>query len=219
MVELLTPSRVAQWLSPPARWVTIRLRYLLGLPNKLATSDRRILEETIIPFLVSDFRVRKVLFVGCAIYTNHYDKLFGPNVEYHTIEIDPSQARYGGKFHVVDGFENASEHWEPGSFDAIVCNGVYGWGLNEREPVEKAFAGAFELLRDGGLFVLGWNTPRSASSGPVPLEQVRALDSFERYDSGPLGEWRYCCEGPQRHVFDFYSKPIRDDSRAHAPAS
>jgi len=219
VVDLLTPSRVAQWLSTTVRWVTIRLRSRLGLPNKLATNDRRILEETVIPFLTSDFRARRVLFVGCAIYTNHYDKLFVPNIEYHTIEIDPSQACYGGKFHVVDGFENATEHWEPSSFDAIVCNGVYGWGLNEREPVEKAFRGAFVLLREGGLFVLGWNTPRSSSSGPVPLEEIQALESFEKYTSGPLGPWRYYCEGPERHVFDFYRKPVHDDPRAHAPTS
>lgn len=206
-------------LSKLKDWVTVRARYALGLPNRLPTDDRRVLEDIIIPYLVESFPMQRVLFVGCAYYTKHYDRLFGSGVGYFTIEIDPSKSRFGGRHHVVDGFENARGHWDSGFFDLIVCNGVYGWGLNGKKQVEEAFDGAYDLLRDGGLFILGWNQPESSlykvtpqPPYPVPLTDIEALERFERHALAPLGGWRYHCEGPNRHVFDVYRRPTAQPS-------
>ena len=72
------------------------------------------------------------LFVGCAPFTWHYEAIF-PGRDYTTIDQDPRCRRYGATRHVVDKPKNLDRHVAPGSFDLIVCNGVFGWGLDERD--------------------------------------------------------------------------------------
>ena len=47
-----------------------------GFAGKLDTEDRRILEQTILPFFAARSEFRRVLFVGCDWYTNSYRELF-----------------------------------------------------------------------------------------------------------------------------------------------
>ena len=197
--------RVTRWPLMAAWQASVRLRIILGIPIRLDGDDRHVLENIIIPELVANFRLQRVLFVGCDYYTKHYEGLFPPNVEYQTIEIDPSRVHFGARLHIVDGMENAERHWQQQSFDLIVCNGVFGWGLDKHETVEQAIRASFNLLRDGGLFVFGWNDIDPYR--PVPLAEIQALKQFEEYTFAPLGTWRYLCRDELRHTFDFYVRP------------
>lgn len=82
-------------------------------------------------------------------------------------------------------------------------NGVFGWGLNEPDAVERAFAAIHGVLDPRGIFVLGWNdTPDLV---PVPLEQVQSLQEFTPYHFEPLGGASFLCD-TFRHTYGFYMK-------------
>ena len=98
--------------------------------------------------------------------------------------MDPAAARYGARRHIVDTLENICAHFPAGELDAIVCNGVFGWGLDERAAVERAFGGWFECLRPGGVFVLGWNDVPDHC--PFPPRDSRSLGRFVPWTFPPL---------------------------------
>jgi hypothetical protein len=66
----------------------ILARNALGLPNPMRTRDRDTLEQVILPHFAKRRDMRSVLFVGCAWYTRHYEKMFAGRV-YRTIDPDP----------------------------------------------------------------------------------------------------------------------------------
>ena len=184
-----------------------RVRVLAGLPAPMRTPDRRILEDTIIPFFVAR-GVERVLFVGTDWFTKHYDRLFAAS-EYWTIEIEPGRRKFGATRHIVDSVEHLDRHFPKAHFDLILCNGVYGWGLDDRASCERAFQRCYECLRERGVLVLGWNeVPEHC---PFPLESVQSLAQFARLEDSPLGAWRYAAQTPSRHVYDFYTKRAGED--------
>lgn len=178
-------------------------RRALGLSAHLHTADRQVLEQTILPAYASRSDIKRVLFVGCAPYTQHYSELFSER-EYWTIDPVPRRRRHGGTRHIVDRLENLGSHAQPAYFDLILCNGVLGWGLNALDSAEAAFATCHRYLREGGELVVGWNDvpPRNR----VPPDEVLALQRFERFVFAPLQAARLRIDAPQRHVFDFYRK-------------
>jgi len=172
--------------------------------------DRRILERTILPYISSRDDLQKILFVGCHWYTRRYNALFA-NREYVTLDIDPKQARHGARHHIVDSMENLDSHFVPGTLDAIVCNGVVGWGLDDRAAIERSFSAAHSCLRIGGLLVVGWNdTPkhsgRTADDHDSYIDACRALGRFRQFRPPGFDRWRHHTGGLTRHVFDFYVK-------------
>jgi SAM-dependent methyltransferase len=173
----------------------------LGADLRMNTRPRAVLEKTILPFFVEGSEYRAILFVGCEWYTSGYRRMFAEK-NYWTLEIDPGKKRYGSRQHVVDSVENVDRHFAPRTFDAILCNGVYGWGLNEREAAERAFSGCYECLRDAGVFVLGWNDVPKRT--PFPLSECAALNRFRRFAFPPLGGADYRVPGPKGHVYSFY---------------
>jgi SAM-dependent methyltransferase len=181
-------------------WMKILLG--CGVDLYIRSQDRDILEKTIMPYLARTEGCDRILFVGCAWYTRGYRKLF-KGKDYWTIEIDPEQARYGSAQHITDSVENVGQHFRENALDAIICNGVFGWGLDEREAVEKAFQGCLDCLREGGVFVLGWND--LPGHVPFPLEDCVALGSFTRFEFPPIGKTRVVAESGG-HSFDFFVK-------------
>lgn len=172
--------------------------------NRLRTADRELLEQTIIPYYASQPDINRVLSVGCDWYTRHYHKLFQIQ-EYWTIDCDPDRARHATEKHVACTLQDAVHHFKPGQFDLIVCNGVYGWGLNTREDCEAGFTACHTLLRPGGFLVFGWNDVPQYR--PVPLEDIRSLCQFEPWRFPPLQTARHLTDTPLRHTFDFYTRP------------
>jgi SAM-dependent methyltransferase len=166
--------------------------------------DRRILTTVIFPWFVADPGVAKILFVGCKWHTQGYNETFRAK-EYWTIEIDPARSRYGAERHVVDSVANVRDHFDDGAFDLVICNGVFGWGLDGVDEVERAFEGCHAILKTGGVFMLGWND--IPSHRPFPLERIDALKLFSDHHFPPLGGSRYLTRNRNRHTYNFYRKP------------
>jgi SAM-dependent methyltransferase len=180
------------------------IRKKLNLPAPLNSTDRWVLEQRIFPHYRSNPAVRSVLFVGCDNYTAHYQRSFFADVDYTTIEPDPARSRFGARRHLVAPLEKLADHIPPDSLDLIVCNGVFGWGLNSLEQCEQAFAQCHTCLRGDGQMILGWDDlPQRA---PLALEQISSLQRFRKYVFPEFGTWRYVTNTPYRHTFDFYQK-------------
>ena len=164
--------------------------------------DRRVLEEVIFAHYSSLADVRTVLFVGCESYTQRYERSFAGR-NYWTIDAEPRQRRFGGRHHVVGRLEQLRQHFRVGFFDLIVCNGVYGWGLNRAEDCETALKACHACLADGGHLIFGWNDmPRW---DPAPLSSIQAFSSFAAYVVPPLGS-QYLTATAYRHTYRFLQK-------------
>ena len=187
------------------RTVVLAARRALGLPATLRTEDRRILEQVILPEYARRPDIARVLFVGCASYTQRYGETFGGR-EYWTIDPVARRRRYGSERHIVDRLQNLGNHVPAGYFDLVVCNGVLGWGLNAPQDADTAFAVCHTHLRAGGDLLLGWNdiAPRNR----VLPEEIPALRRFDMALFGPSQISRWAINAPNRHVFNFYRKAI-----------
>lgn len=197
------PERVRARLALIRREVLFRLR----IPTPLRTSDRTCFEQRILKPFAADPALRSVLFVGCDYYTWHYARWFRDK-EFWTIEIDPSLARYGAPRHVIASLSAVERHFAPESFDLILCNGVFGWGLDKREDVETAFEQCRTRLRPGGILLIGWNDVPHRT--PFPLKECRALSRFRPYVFPPLGAAEHQTGSKNRHTFSFFRKPPAD---------
>jgi SAM-dependent methyltransferase len=190
------------------------IRRKLGFQVRLRTPDRILLEERILPCLAGIEGMRRVLFVGCDYYTSHYGSLF-PGAEFITIEPRPTKAKYGGTRHFVGLMQEIDTLLEPGSVDGVVCNGVYGWGLDRRADIERAFNAAYLVLRPGGVFLLGWND--CDGRRPVPLESLESLARFERWNYPETGHCRLETGSESRHIFEFYRRPELPEGGSESP--
>jgi SAM-dependent methyltransferase len=180
------------------------LRKRLGLPTPLNTTDRMVLEQAIFPHYARDPQIRRMLFVGCGTYTAHYQRRFFPTQDFWTIEPDPGAARHGAQQHVVAPLEALEQHFPENHFDLVICNGVFGWGLDGHEQCEAAFSQVHSRLKSDGHFLFGWDdVPRRT---PVPLETLVSLTRFQPYRFPPLGASRYVTDTPYRHTYAFYRK-------------
>jgi len=184
---------------------TVRVvRYMLHLPVRMETEDRRVLETLIFPCYRALPSVRSVLFVGCDWYTRHYERTFFRGTDYWTLDPSPRARRFAGRHHVVGALEQLDEFFPEQRFDVILCNGVYGFGLDERQQCERAFELCHSRLVDGGHFLLGWDDIPART--PVPLGEIRSLRLFRPFLFPPLGVSRYVTDTPYRHTYDFYCK-------------
>jgi SAM-dependent methyltransferase len=192
-------------LATDAEFRTRVVRFALGLPTPLNTEDRRLLEEVIIRAFVARPDIRTILFVGTDWYTRHYEDQLFAGTTLWTIDMRPKARRYGAKNHVVCTLGDAAEHFQPGQFDLIICNGVYGHGLNEPADCERSFDVCHSLLRAGGHFVLGWNDV--PEHNPLSLESLESLKKFTPVEFEPLHAHRHLTNTPYRHTYQFFVKP------------
>ena len=177
---------------------TFKVEFFLG------TRDRTVLEGEILPWLSAQPSLRRVLFVGCEWYTYGYRKWFQADT-YWTLDYAPEKKVFGSdRLHITDSMAQLAAHFGPESLDLIICNGVFGWGLNAPGDIEAAFSAAHRALRPGGLFLLGWNdVPKRR---PVPIENITALRAFSPTLLGPLGASQFLTKGPNRHTYALYRK-------------
>ena len=123
--------------------------------------DRRVLEQVVFRELIVSGKCRKVLFVGCEFYTKWYPRVFEffTDILFATVEPEPSRARFGSKnHHTVGTMETLAD--SPGhrsSYDLVILNGIFGFGMDTPEEKTKAFETAYELLKPGGKFLVGYN--------------------------------------------------------------
>lgn len=169
------------------------------------TPDRLVLENIILPFYQLSKEHRNILFVGCDWYTAGYARLFALKT-YATMDPDAHRAQYGAYRHQVAPMRLMGSVHPEGSLDLVVCNGVFGWGLNDVAEAETSVGAAFNALRPGGHMIIGWND--LTRHRPFVLSDIAALQKFEPYVFPPLDAHQHRVDHELRHVFDFYTKPV-----------
>ncbi|MGH8219794.1 MAG: class I SAM-dependent methyltransferase [Steroidobacteraceae bacterium] len=200
---------------PPPQSTAVRLltdwsflmravRHVLHLPTPMHTEDRRVLERVIFGYYAKRPEVRSVLFVGCQWYTRHYERVFFSEHDYWTIEPAEEARKHGARQHVIAPLQRLDAFFPERYFDLIVCNGVFGYGLDSPEQCEAAFDHCYTRLADGGHFVLGWDDVPERR--PLPLESLESLKRFRRFKFPALGTERYLTDTSYRHVYDFYAR-------------
>jgi hypothetical protein len=134
-------------------------------------NDRRYLDRVLIPAAGSTGG--KTLFVGCRKYTKHYPAMLAAHgSECWTIDIDPIAARWGAPGrHLIGDIQDAAIHWLPSSFNTIILNGVFGFGLDNVRDQNAALRACRLLLKKDGWLILGWNTNRCVDPLELPTLQ------------------------------------------------
>jgi hypothetical protein len=69
---------------------------------------------------------------------------------------------------VIGDILDEPNHWPASSFDTIILNGVFGFGLNSERDQDAALGACRLLLARDGWLVLGWNTDRSVDPSELP---------------------------------------------------
>ena len=184
----------------------VRKHLHFGKPKRFSilTTDRIVLEHQIFKHYAAHAELQNILFVGCDADTAGYHETYFHDRRFVTVEPNELNRDFGAKEHIVGTLEELGKHIPAGSLDLIICNGVFGWGLDDKDNCEKAFAAAYEALKPGGQMLLGWNdVPRRC---PFPLESIASLSKFRKHEFPLFGSWRYLTDTVYRHTFDFYLK-------------
>jgi SAM-dependent methyltransferase len=199
----LSPTSLVFRFSPLARrylpkWAQrfLLLRVLQTNRRYAAMYDapsRICMERELLPWIAG--RYARVLFVGTSSYTYHYERLFR-RAQYTTLEIQPRNAVWGGPDHIVAPIEEIGLHRPPGSFDCIVLNGVFGFGVDEAEHMRRVIRALHAALAPGGLLIVGWNTDKH--DDPAPLLEPYFVPNTEEPWTG-----RIAFGLPETHVYDF----------------
>jgi len=150
-------------------------------------ASRLCLEGEILPWLRD--RCGSVLFVGTASYTWHYETLFAAD-GYATLDIADGAAVWGARRHIVAPVQELTRHHPAGFFDAVVLNGVLGFGIDTPQQMRCTFEELRRALPPQGVLVVGWNTDRHEDP-----EALGLYDGFER-----SGERRFFAD--ETHVYD-----------------
>jgi hypothetical protein len=179
------------------------MRNRLGMAAPMLAEDRRVLEQVIIAHYCKDSHIRRVLFVGCDSYTAHYQGYFAAH-DYWTMDPDAAVGRFGAEQHIIARLQDLGTYFSNGFFDLIICNGVFGWGLDSAEDCEAAVSQCHACLADAGHLLIGWNdVPERVSA---PLAEVSSLCRFEKTPFPAFGTWQYLTNTPNRHTYSFYQK-------------
>ncbi len=130
--------------------------------------DRAYLDRELLPAVGR--RGGKALFIGCQRYTKRYPSLLTAHgAECWTIDTDPTVARWGSpERHMIGDIRDGADHWLPASFDTIILNGVFGFGLDSVRDQDAALRACRLLLKEEGWLILGWNFDRSAEPSQLP---------------------------------------------------
>jgi hypothetical protein len=173
-------------------------------PKQIVSHDRMILEQVILASFASAIAIQKILFVGCAAYTQQYEEIFGDK-EYWTIDPKRVKKKYGAKRHIIDSITKIETYITKNYFDVIIMNGVIGFGLNRIADIEQAINACYSTLASQGILLVGWND--TARRTPTDVRGIHALGKFRQYYFEPLQTCHYRTEGSERHTLSFYQKP------------
>lgn len=202
IVRLLTDREYASRVGRDRLYGILRRRLNMAVP--MMTEDRRVLERIIFQHYRRDPQIKKVLFVGCELYTAHYQRYYFAAHDYWTVDSDLTRRKFGARQHITARLEELGRFFPSGFFNLIICNGVYGWGLNKLEDCEAAISQCHACLADAGHMLLGWNDVPERD--PIPLSLVTSLALFAPYMFPDFGACRYLTDTPYRHTYNFYQK-------------
>jgi hypothetical protein len=176
-----------------------------GIELYMKTEDRKILQRTILPAIARSPEYHRVLFIGCEWFTRGYRRIFR-KCDYWTLEINPRNRKFGSRQHIVDGAENLASHFKPDSIDFIVCNGVIGWGLNDRAAIKRMLDSSWHCLSEHGVLLLGCNDLPEHT--PVVLSELDEMKRFRPFVFPAVGVSELRIDTPLRHRFSFYTKVL-----------
>lgn len=184
-------------LRHPASFSFLRRCTDLFLDPRIADMpDRKILVRDVLPAFGS--LGGDQLWIGVRHYTKDYPAVLeSGGATCWTIDIDPSVALYGhpARHSTLDLFE-ATAAFSSRMFDAVLCNGVFGFGVNSDEDQTRAFQVMASLIKPGGWLLLGWNTDRIQD----PLSKGLPIPWFE--PASLPGLWQRHDVACSSHVFD-----------------
>ena len=166
-VDTLLGERLFSRPGPSAIREKLLARYVAGLP------DRRYWDQHIMPALLNA-GFQRILFVGCGSYTRHVHHQFeSRGITCWTTDIDPDNARWGNSaHHVVCDIADIQNHFPPDNFDAVLFNGVMGYGVTGA-GMKRIAPGLAAILRPGGHLLIGWN--KGLVEDPLDLPCITGL--------------------------------------------
>lgn len=184
------------------QWTKAEILHFAWKRGRYTPPDRKTLESKILPAVASDAAIGDVLFVGVQWYTTKYWPLFAGK-RFATLDFAPHLAQFGATDHVVGDVCELGKHYGDRRFDAILLNGVIGYGLNTKEGVDRALTACADQLSPGGLLVIGVNEEKPSHVDPS------AVPAGARFEPAPYGELpaRVVLEVPFRektHTFLFW---------------
>lgn len=159
--------------------------------------SRRFFESDVLPWTRDNYA--RILFVGTASYTYHYEALFRRNpAQFTTLDYNPGGAVWGAWQHIVAPIQEIDRHRPKGFFDCAILNGVFGFGVDETDDMRSTVEAVHNILRPDGLLILGWNTDRHPDPSTLGLFEP----FFLPWQASPWGSRvRFASES---HVYDFF---------------
>ena len=141
----------------------------------------------------------RILWVGCRRYTREYGAMLERNGgECWTTDIEIAHARWGRKGrHLTWDLIQIDRLIAAASFDAVLSNGVFGFGVDTREAQLAALRAMWAILKPGGRLLLGWNTDRVED--PLTFDFVQG--AFVADD--PTGRGARVVVPEAKYVYDF----------------
>ncbi len=172
----------------------ILARYVAGLP------DRQYWNATIMPALLKA-GFKRILFVGCGSYTRDVHQAFeSQGVECWTSDIIPENAQWGNPDrHITCDIAHIRAHVPEAHFDAILFNGVMGYGVTgtHMKTIAPVLA---TILRPPALLLIGWN--KGLVEDPLTLPWV--TERFRHEDAWSMPARKEF--SASTHVFDLFFK-------------
>ena len=155
-------------------------------------ASRRCLERELLPWLAQHYS--KILFVGTSSYTYHYENQFRRG-QYTTIDVQPRNAVWGGADHILAPIEEIGRHRPAASFDCIVLNGVFGFGVDDEGHMRRVIEALHAALGPQGFLVVGWNIGLHVDPAPLlePYFEASTREPWVQRLTFP----------PETHVYDF----------------
>jgi len=180
------------------------IQYIIGIfglePNR-KSEDRLILKNIILPAFSDKQIYERILFVGCAQYTKSYDKFF-VDQDYWTLDYNPHRAKYGSKNHIIGNVLNLSSHFKEDYFDVIIFNGIFGWGINNKNDCIKTIKELKLILSKKGVLIVGWNNQKPFNL--VSFKPILYNNDFKNYFFKPLENIEYTTN-MMSHTYSFFS--------------
>jgi len=177
--------------------------------------DRAVLANAIIPALAGARALANgsdVLWIGCRRYTTRYYRLIERDgARCWTVDIDPDVQRFGraGR-HVIGDVRKLNLLFPDRRFETVLCNGVFGFGIDAISDQIAACAAMAAVMKPGGWMLLGWNTDRI----PDPLIGGVANRWFKPFSLPGVGR-RRMVEGCT-HVYDVFRRRSSVDGETEA---
>ncbi|MDQ3842855.1 MAG: hypothetical protein M3342_02405, partial [Bacteroidota bacterium] len=143
------------------RWLLLNYYYGKGYINHFnSLPDRKWINNRLSPVL-EKIKRGKILYVGCAPYSWDSLKSFNRGVELFTIDNKVRNIIWGGERHFVADIQSIDKLVQPASFDLVLLNGIFGYGINTEAEQTTTYRALHTILKPGGLLLIGWNYDRS----------------------------------------------------------